>query len=71
MEGVSEKVTLHYLDVDPNYMSIQQKTCQFSREKYEAMKEEVQKLLRLGIIEEVSYRTQLANVVMVIKTNKK
>lgn len=57
MEGLSKEVTVHYLDVDPNYMPIQQKACQFSREKYETMKEEVQKLLRLGIIDEVSYRT--------------
>jgi hypothetical protein len=42
-----------------------------SEEKIEAMKGEVQRMLDAGFIIEVRYPQWLANVVMVLKKNKK
>uniref|UniRef100_UPI00352B038B hypothetical protein n=1 Tax=Salmonella sp. M205 TaxID=3240294 RepID=UPI00352B038B len=55
----------------PTITPIQQRPRIFSPEKQAAIKEEVDKLLKAGIIEEIFYPTWIANVVMVKKTNGK
>jgi hypothetical protein len=42
-----------------------------SKENVEVLKVEVQKLLDVGFIREVTYRHWMANVVMVLKKNRK
>jgi hypothetical protein len=65
MQGISEEVAVHVLDIDPAQKGVIQKQRNFSSEKEEAIKEEVKKLLKAGIIEPIKYPKWLANVVMV------
>jgi hypothetical protein len=48
-----------------------QKLHKMSEEKIEAVKAEVQRLLDIGFIREVTYPQWLANIVMVHKKNRK
>ena len=71
MKGVRAEVATHKLMIDPGMRPVKQKLRVFSNEKEGAIKEEIQKLLKAGIIKEVYYPTWLANVVMVKKANGK
>lgn len=71
MEGTSREVAEHILSINPEYKPIQHRARQFSGEKDAVIQEEVAKLLRAGIIEDVQYPTWIANVVMVLKASKK
>ena len=69
MPGIDPKVMVHKLNVDPNHKIVQQKRRVFTPEKYEAIREEVDKLLKAGSIQNIDYPTWLANVVLVKKAN--
>jgi hypothetical protein len=69
--GVSREVIEHKLQVNPNVKPKKQKLHKMSKEKVEATKAEVQWLLDVGFIREVTYPQWLANVVMVCKKNGK
>jgi hypothetical protein len=69
--GVSREVIEHKLQVNPNAKAKKQKLRKMSKEKIEAVKGEVQRLLDAGFIREVTYPQWLANVVMVRKKNRK
>ena len=71
MQGISEEVIVHKLNDSSTFKRIHQKSRYFSPEKEIAIKEEVEKLLKAGIITEISYPKWLANVVMVKKANGK
>lgn len=71
MHGIDRRVAKHKLKIDPTFIPVQQRPRQFKEDKEKAMKEEVKKLLDARFIEEVSYPTWLANVVMVKKANGK
>lgn len=43
--------------MDPNYKPVQQRRRVFSSKKYEAIKQEVEKLKKVGFIKEVTYPT--------------
>jgi hypothetical protein len=68
---VSREVIEHKLQVNPNVKPKKQKLHKMSKEKIEAAKAEVQCLLDVGFIREVTYPQWLANVVMVCKKNEK
>jgi hypothetical protein len=68
---VSKEVIEHKLQVNPNVKPKKQKLRKKSEEKIEAAKAEVQRLLDVGFIREVTYPQWLANVVMVCKKNGK
>jgi hypothetical protein len=59
------------LQVNPNMKLKKQKLHKMSEEKIEAVKAEVQRLLDIGFIREVTYPQWLANIVMVHKKNRK
>jgi hypothetical protein len=69
--GVCREVIEHKLQVNPNTKPKKKKLCKMSEEKIEATKAEVQCLLDVGFIREVTYPQWLANVVMVRKKNGK
>jgi hypothetical protein len=69
--GVSRDVIEHQLQVNPNAKPKKQKLRKISKEKVEAVKAKVQRLLDAGFIREVTYPQWLANVVMVRKKNGK
>ena len=62
---------MHSLDVNPNRKPVKQKRRNFAPERQRAIDEEVEKLLKAGIIKEIKYPEWLANVVMVKKSNGK
>ena len=71
MPGISTKVMVHKLNVNPSIHPVKQKRRVFAPERNVAVMEEVDKLLTVGFIREVYYLEWLANVVMVKKSNGK
>jgi hypothetical protein len=69
--GVSKEVIELKQHINLNVRPRKQKLHKMSEEKVEAMKAEVQHLLDVGFIREVSYPQWLANMVMVHKKNGK
>ena len=71
MPGISPDLITHKLNIDPNRKTVKQKKRNFAPERQEAIKEEVEKLLKAGFIEEIQFPEWLANPVMVKKANGK
>ncbi|XP_074351318.1 uncharacterized protein LOC141690412 [Apium graveolens] len=71
MSGLHESIAMHSVDVNPNRKPVKQKRRNFAPERQRAIDEEVEKLLKDGIICKVKYLEWLANVVMVKKVNGK
>ncbi|XP_076887043.1 uncharacterized protein LOC143537073 [Bidens hawaiensis] len=69
MTGVPQEISEHRLQVNPAYTPIVQKNRKMGPEQTKAMNEQVQDLLRTGIIREIQYQTGVANPVMVPKSN--
>ena len=61
----------HHLNVNPSITPKKQPPRRLSRDHYEAVKEEVTKLKRVGAIKEVFYLEWLANIVVLKKKNGK
>ena len=71
MEGIDPKVMCHRLNLDSNKKPIRQKRRAMDAERYQALKDEVDKLLACGFIKESFYPSWLANPVLVKKPNGK
>ena len=69
MSGIDPKIACHRLAIDPNFKPVQQKKRRQGQEQSATIKVEVDKLLKVGFIEEAPHTTWLANVVMVKKAN--
>jgi hypothetical protein len=69
--GVNRDIIEHKLQVNPSMKSKKQKLRKMSDEKVEAARAEVQHLLDVGFIREITYPELLANFVMVRKKNRK
>ncbi|KAL2250014.1 UNVERIFIED_CONTAM: Retrovirus-related Pol polyprotein from transposon opus [Sesamum indicum] len=69
--GVAPEVIVHRLNVDPTMRPVQQKKRNFSTEKNQVIREEVDRLLNAGYITEVQYTDWLSNVVVVPKPGGK
>ncbi|KAL2248431.1 UNVERIFIED_CONTAM: Retrovirus-related Pol polyprotein from transposon opus [Sesamum indicum] len=69
--GVAPEVIVHRLNVDPTMRPVQQKKRNFSVEKNQVIREEVDRLLNAGYIMEVQYTNWLSNVVVVPKPGGK
>ncbi|KAL2247804.1 UNVERIFIED_CONTAM: Retrovirus-related Pol polyprotein from transposon [Sesamum indicum] len=69
--GIDPKVIVHRLNVDPMARPVQQRKRTFSSDKNEAIKQEVEKLLKAGYVLEVQYTNWLSNVVLVPKSSGK
>ena len=71
MPGIPREVTEHTLDIWTGSRPVKQRLRRFDEEKRRAIGEEVQKLLAVGFIKEVSHLEWLANPVLVKKKNRK
>ena len=71
MEGIDPIVISHRLNVDPSKKPVRQKRRAMDTECYQALKEEVDKILSNGFIKESFYPSWLANAVLVKKPNGK
>ncbi|KAL0413141.1 UNVERIFIED_CONTAM: Transposon Ty3-G Gag-Pol polyprotein [Sesamum radiatum] len=66
---INPEIMVHRLNVDPSMRPVKQKKTIFGNERSQAIKEEVEKLLRINYIRPVQYPEWLANMVLVPKTN--
>ena len=71
MPGIDPELITHKLNVDPTRKAVKQKKRTYALDRLEAIKQEVEKLLEAGFIEEVQFPEWLANPVMVKKANGK
>ncbi|KAL8146473.1 hypothetical protein AgCh_004271 [Apium graveolens] len=71
MPGIDPELITHKLNVDPSRKIVKQKKRNFAPERQEAIKQEIEKLLEAGLIEEIQFTEWLANPVMVKKANGK
>ncbi|KAK1411206.1 hypothetical protein QVD17_37752 [Tagetes erecta] len=71
MTGISKDIITHKLSVDPSFRPIHQQRRKYAPERNVVIQEEVDRLLRAGMIREVKYPKWLANVVVVQKKNGK
>lgn len=71
MVGINPKVSYHHLNVDPIFISHRLKRRALNRERYEALKEEVWKLMSNGFIKEAVYPRWISNPILVKKYNGK
>jgi hypothetical protein len=69
--GVNRDVNEHSLNVDPSFRPRKQRFQKMSDDKAEGARNEVKRLLSVGVIREVTYLEWLANTVMVKKANGK
>ena len=71
MVRIDPKVMCHRLNINPNKKGVRQKQIPVNGEWAEALKEEVDKLLNVGLVKEAFYPMWLANPVLVKKPNGK
>jgi hypothetical protein len=71
MPGIPREVIEHHLKIYPDAKPVSQKPRRQSVERQDFIREEVQKLLHAGFIEEVHHAVWLANPVIVPKANWK
>ena len=57
MSGIDPEMMVHKFNVDPSHKIIEQKRRVFTTEKYKAIKEEIDKLLKAGSIRNIDYPT--------------
>jgi hypothetical protein len=69
--GVNRDIIEHSLNVDPSFIPRKQRLQKISDDKAEGARNEVKRLLSVGVIREVTYLEWLANTVMVKKANGK
>ena len=71
MEGIDPTIMCHCLNLDSDKKPVRQKWCAMDAERYQALKDEVDKLLTCDFIKESYYPSWLANLVLVRKPNSK
>ena len=71
MSGIPREVAEHALDVWAGSRPVKQRLRRFDEEKRKAIGEEVEKLLAVGFIKEVSHPEWLGNPMLVKKKNGK
>jgi hypothetical protein len=67
MPGIPREVIEHKLDIDPSYELVKQKERRYTLERHETIRQEVNKLLKIGFIRPIDYPSWLANLVLVKK----
>ena len=71
MVGIDPEIMCHHLNIDPDIRGVHQKRRAVSGEQAEALKEEVDRLLKVGLFKESFYPKWLTNPVLVKKPNGK
>lgn len=67
MLGINQSVAAHKLNILPNVQLVKQKVRRIHSDRQKVIQTEVDKLLAVGFIREVTYLNWLANVVVVPK----
>ena len=71
MKGIDPELACHRLNIDPKFTPRRQKRRPLNAERAQALKEEVDRLLRVGFIREAIYPVWISNPVLVPKPNGK
>lgn len=71
MVGIDPKIMCHHLNIDSERKGIRQKRRPVSGERASTLREEVDRLLKAGLVRESFCLTWLANPVLVKKPNRK
>lgn len=71
MSGIDPELIVHRLSSNALSKLVKQNKRQFALERQKVIEEEVEKLLKAGIISEIDYPEWISNVVMVKKSNGK
>ena len=71
MVGIHPEIMCHRLNIDSQAKLVHQKLRALNTDRYKALQDEVDRLLKIGFIRESYYPSWLANPVMVIKLNEK
>ena len=71
MEVIDTAIICHRLNLDSEKNLVRQKRCAMDAERYQALKDEVDKLLACDFFKEYFYPSWLANPMMVKKPNGK
>ncbi|KAL2240129.1 UNVERIFIED_CONTAM: Retrovirus-related Pol polyprotein from transposon [Sesamum indicum] len=69
--GIDPEVIVHRLNVNPTVRPVQQRKRTLNSDKNDAIRQEVDKLLKAGYISEIQYTNWLSNVVLVPKASGK
>ena len=69
--GVNSEFVCHELNVSPEYKPVVQRARRTAPQHVEAMREEVERLLKIGAVREILYPQWLSNTVVVKKKNGK
>ena len=69
--GIHLKIICHRLNIDPQAKLMRQKRRALDADRYRALQDEVDHLLRIGFIREFYYPNWLANPVLVLKPSGK
>ena len=71
MVGIHHEVICHWLNIDPQEKPVCQKQRVLDTDRYKALQDEVNCLLKIWFIRESYFPNWLANPVLVIKPNRK
>ena len=71
IEGIDPSVMSHRLNMDPSRKPVRQKRRAMDAERYQALKEVIDKLISCDFVKEFFYPSWLANPVLVKKPNGK
>ena len=71
MPGILPSIAFHKLNLDPHHRPVKQKCRIFNQDCYDAIEEEVDRLLATGFIREVVYPDWVSIIVLVKKSNRK
>ncbi|XP_022859516.1 uncharacterized protein LOC111380239 [Olea europaea var. sylvestris] len=69
--GIDSRISCHHLNINPSYAPHRQKRRALNPDRYEALKDEVSKLIRSGFIREAIYPRWISNPVLVKKSSGK
>ena len=70
MSGITRRLAEHSLNILKGYKPVKQTLRRFSEPKWQAMGEELAKLLEAGFIRDIEHPDWLANFIMVPKKDK-
>lgn len=71
MVGIDLEVMSHRLNIDPTYKLKRQKQRPLNAKRYDALKEKVDKLIKINFIRVGNYSDWISNPVLVKKPNGK
>ena len=71
MVGIHPEIMFHWLNIDPQAKLVRQKRRVLDTDRYKALQDEADRLLKIQFIKESYYLDWLANHVLILKPNRK